>query len=81
MPIPLLSLLQFETNELSADRFPFEPAVRNLLLSARLNPGFYWWEGSMSAGPVARGVAVAIGTAFVAAVTVAIVARLFMMVF
>jgi hypothetical protein len=59
---------------------PLEPAVRNLLVSARLNPGFYWWEGSMSVGPVARGVAVAIGTAFVAAVTVAIVARLFMMV-
>jgi hypothetical protein len=35
----------------------------------------------MSAGPVARGVAVAIGIAFVAVVTVAIVTRLFIMVF
>jgi hypothetical protein len=35
----------------------------------------------MSVGPVARGVAVAIGIAFVEVVTVAIVARLFMMVF
>jgi hypothetical protein len=38
-------------------------------------------RGSMSAGPVARGVALAIGIAFIAVVTVAIVTRLFMMVF
>jgi hypothetical protein len=35
----------------------------------------------MSAGPVARGVAIAIGIAFVAVVTVAILIRLFMLVF
>jgi hypothetical protein len=35
----------------------------------------------MSAGRVARSVAVAIGIAFVAVVTIAIVTRLFMMVF
>jgi hypothetical protein len=35
----------------------------------------------MSAGPIARGIAVAIGIAFVAVVTVAIMTRLFTMVF
>jgi hypothetical protein len=35
----------------------------------------------MSSGPIARGFAVAIGIAFVAMVTVAIMTRLFMMVF
>jgi hypothetical protein len=36
---------------------------------------------SLRAGPVARSVAVAIGIAFVAVVTVAVATRLFMMVF
>jgi hypothetical protein len=35
----------------------------------------------MSSGPIARGIAVAIGIAFVAMVTVAIVTRFFMMAF
>jgi hypothetical protein len=57
-----------------------EPAVRNQLFFARLNPALLV-GGSMSVGPVARGVAVAIGISLVAVVIVAIVTRLFMMVF
>jgi hypothetical protein len=61
--------------------FPVGAGCTEPIIVRALEPRFCWREGSMSVGPVARGVAVAIGISFVAVVTVAIVARFFMMVF